>query len=182
MTPWVAPEPARSAWHRRFPDSPRPWTGRVRLWRIELAVRSSDSVVSKWTDRADQLGLPASAVAAVRSHVERTTFAFLELPGGLHCIPTPAAEFPEWPEPITAVPAEVLHPDGAIPFDGRWQTVPVVRAEAACLMAGLRGDQVELYAVDEAATVSDEPLAVLPATALYAKTASQEGTTDQPGA
>jgi hypothetical protein len=175
MSPkWVPHESVLSAWHRRFPDRRPLWAGGLRLWRIELAVRPDNSLLGEWINRADgdaarRLGLPDAVVSAIRSneHAERKWFAFLGLPGRLHAIPTPADSFDDWPEPIASVPAEVLKPAGidVLPFAGHWRTVRVVRAERVCVMAIRSGNGIDAYVADEAGTLSEQPLAHLPADA-----------------
>jgi hypothetical protein len=179
MSPtWVPSEPIRSAWHRRFPDRRPLWTGCLRLWRVELAVRPIDSLLSNWVERSDgdaapRLGLPEAIIAAIRSGepVERKWFAFLELPGGLHAIPTPTDHFDDWPEPITSVPAGVLKPAATdvFSFAGQWRAVPLVRAEVVRAMAIRSGNGIEVYVADETGTLSEMPLAILPGDAITAE-------------
>ncbi len=178
MSPtWAPPDSTLSAWHRRFPDRRPVWAGCLRLWRVELAVRPTASLLSNWIDRIDgdgarPLGLPDAVVTAIRSGepAERQWFAFLELPGGLHAIPAPADQFDDWPEPIASVPAEVLRPEATevLPFAGHWRTVPLVRAEAVCVMAARSENGIDVYAADEAGTLSEQPLATLPVDAVPA--------------
>jgi hypothetical protein len=164
-----------SAWHRRFPDH-RLRPGRLRLWRIELAVRpaSPPSLLSEWIARATadglpaarrRLGLPAAVIAAPGPQPTRQTLAFLDLPTGVRRVTPPARAFDPWPEPVDAVPADVLRPSGVdwIPPSGDWRTVPVVRVEAVDVVAVWAGEGVRLFAADEP---DGEALWELPADAL----------------
>jgi hypothetical protein len=178
---WVPSDAVLSAWHRRFPDRRPFWTGRLRLWRAELAVRPADSLLATWVaragdDAAGRLGLPDALVAAIRAGA-RQSFAFLELPGGVHAIPNPSDHFDDWPEPTTSVPAEVLKPAGVevFPFTGHCRTVPLIRAELVHAMAGRSDDGIDLYAVDEAGELSAQPLVNLPADAIKAAELEERG-------
>jgi hypothetical protein len=159
------PAQALSAIHRRFPDRQHVWAGTVRLWRAELAVRYPPvSPLAEWAAKAGdprRLGLPASVAAAP---VIRRSFAFLDLPTGLHRVPVPPGAFDPWPEAIAEVPAVVLHPAGGdtVPFAGDWRTVPVVRAEAVPVVAVQRDGGIEVFVADD----ESNPLGQLPAGAL----------------
>jgi hypothetical protein len=167
MTPAGLPtEHLPPAWHRRFPDR-RLWAGRLRLWRVELAVRRPPSPLTDWIARAAtrRLGLPASVVANV-TRPTRQTFAFLDLPAGPRPVSSvPARSFDPWPEPITAVPPAVLHPLGVdvVPLSADWRTVPIVRAEAVEVVAVWQDDGIDVYAAD---APDGKPLWELPADAM----------------
>ena len=166
------------AWHRRFPDH-RLWVGRLRLWRVELAVRptAAPSLLSEWISRATadgshataarRLGLPAAVIAAPVDEPARQTFAFLDLPTGLHQVSAPSIVFDAWPGPIDTVPADVLRPSAVhvIPPSGDWRTVPIVRVEAVDVVAVWVGDGIQVFAAD---TPDAGPLWELPADALPA--------------
>jgi hypothetical protein len=165
----TGPPPAQvlSALHRRFPTRQHLWAGTVRLWRVELAVRSS-SALSEWVAKATdprRLGLPAAAVSSAPA--ARRTFAFLDLPTGPRPVPVPARSFDPWPGSTGDVPAAVLHPaDGnAVPFAGDWRTVPVIGAEAVPVVAVQLEQSIDVYAA-EAGDIGEEPLWQLPAGAL----------------
>lgn len=153
------------AWTRRFPDR-RLWAGRLRLWRVELAVRPPSSPLTEWIVRAAtrRLGLPASAVASA-TRPTRQTFAFLDLPTGLKLVSDPSRSFDPWPEPIAAVPPAVLHPPGVdvVPLSANWRTVPVVRAEAVEVVAAWQDERIEVYEADEP---DGKPLWEFPAEAM----------------
>ena len=145
-----------SAWHRRFPDH-RLWAGRLRLWRVELATPSPDKpLLAEWIDRAApdrataarRLGLPAAAHANDGDGLSRETFALLDLPGGCQRVSPPSVVFEPWPEPVGSVPADVLRPAGVdcVPFSGDWRTVPLVRAEAADVVAVRVGNGIQVFA------------------------------------
>ena len=164
-----------SAWHRRFPDR-RLWAGRLRLWRVELAIASNStpSLLGEWIARAAtagpgtaarRLGLPAAVVLAHGERMTRRAFAFLDLPTGRRPVAPPAITFDRWPEPIEEVPAEVLRPEGVevIPPTADWRTVPVVWVEAADVVAVWVGDGIQVFAVD---SPESEPLWELSADAL----------------
>jgi hypothetical protein len=182
MSPgWLPPEAALSAWTRRFPDRRHFWAGRLRLWRVELAVRPKDSVLAAWVaraggDAAGRLGLPDALVAAIRAGA-RQSFAFLELPGGIHAVPAPSNRFDDWPEPITSVPAEVLKPAGVevLPFAGHRRTAPVVQVDLVHAMAVRSDDGIDLYTVDETGELSEHSLATLPADAITAADLAEPG-------
>jgi hypothetical protein len=156
----TGPPPARAlaAIHRRFPTRQHLWAGTVRLWRVELAVRST-SILSEWAARAGdprRLGLPATAA----SSNTRRWFTFLDLPTGPHPVGVPARTFDPWPERIDGVPASVLHPADAdvLSFGGDWRTVPVVWAEAVPVVAVQRDGGIEVYVIEPAGDVGGDPL------------------------
>ena len=162
----TGPPPAQvlSEWHRRFPSRQHLWAGTVRLWRADLAVRTGPpSPLTEWAARAGdprRLGLPVFGAPPIT----RRSFAFLDLPTGLHPVPVPPRSFDPWPEEIGEVPPPVRHAaDGdAVPFDGDWRTVPVIRAEAVSVVAVQRDGRIEVYAADDGA----KPLWRLPAGAI----------------
>ena len=171
MTPdGPLPDQVLSACHRRFPDRQCLWAGPLRLWRVELAVRSvSPSLLSEWIAKAfdpGRLGLPRSIVASVRTDViERRSFAFLDLPAGPLGVPVPDRVFDPWPEATGEVPATVLRPadNDVVPLTADWRTVPVIRAELVPAVAVQIGDAIEMYTLDAAGEVEETPLWRLPA-------------------
>jgi len=160
MTP-AGPQPdhSLSVWHCRFPDR-HLWAARLRLWCVELAVRSP-SLLGDWIRKASadgataatvarRLGLAAGLVRAA-GRPTRRTFAFLDLPGGLHPVPVPTVAFRPWPEPITEVPPAVLRPPSVdvAPMSDDWQTVPIVRAEVVDVVAVNSGEWIDVFAADD---------------------------------
>ena len=178
MTPdGLPPGHDQSAWHRRFPDQPL-WSGRLRLWRVELPVSPTTppSVLSEWIARAAsdslattarRLGLPEAVIAAQVGRPTRQTFAFLDLPTGRRQVPPPSTVFDRWPDPVDAVPEDVLRPAGVSlgPVSGDWRTVPVVWVEAADVIAVRVEGVIQVFAAD---APEAEPLWVLPADAFVA--------------
>ena len=166
-----------SAWHRRFPDH-RLWAGRLRLWRVELAISSKDnpSLFGEWIARATadgpaaaarRLGLPAGVVAAQAGRPVRQTVAFLDLPTGRRQVSPPATAFGRWPEPVEVELADLLRLakiDAAI-VSADWRTVPVVSVEAADVVAVWVGGGVQVFAADapEAGPLWELPAEAWPA-------------------
>jgi hypothetical protein len=164
-------EDALSAWHRRFPARRHLWAGRLRLWRVELAVRPPTTHMTDWATKAasGHLGLPPAVVAAAAADTRphRRTFAFLDLPPGPVPVVVPATTFAPWPEPVESVPAAVLRPAGveAVPPSGNWRTVPVVRVEAVDVVAVGTTGRIDVYPADGP---NDKALWELPPDALPA--------------
>lgn len=139
---WVPADHVRIAWHRRFPEIPL-WAGRLRLWRVELAVRSEGTS-------------------------SRRQFAFLDLPSCCVCVSDPTGPVEPWPDAVAAVPDEVLRPPDVevVPFTDDWRTIPVVAAQAVRVLAVRHGDHTDVYRADADGTIGDQPDWVLPADAL----------------
>jgi hypothetical protein len=160
MTPaGPPPDHSLSAWHRRFPDR-RLWAASLRLWRVELSVRSP-SLLGEWIRKASadgasaatvarRLGLPAGVVRVADRSI-RQTFAFLDLPGGPHPVPVPTFAIRPWPDPITAVPPVVLRPNGVemIPRSNDWRTIPLVRAETVDVIVVEGDGRIDVCAADD---------------------------------
>jgi len=148
-----------SAWHRRFPDR-RLWAARLRLWRVELPVRST-SLIGQWirkasadgasaADAARRLGLPAGVIRAMGGPI-RQAFAFLDLPGGPHPVSAPPVTFCPWPDPITSVPPVILRPSGVdvVPMTADWRTIPLVWAEVVDVIAVDCDGRIDVYSADD---------------------------------
>jgi len=159
-------EHALAAWHRRFPARRHLRAGRLRLWRVELAVRSPTptSLLTDWAAKATdddvppssaarRLGLPTAVVATASTagaRAERRTFAFLDLPAGPVPVAVPATDFMPWPNADGPVPTTVLRPPGVelVPRSRDWRTVPIVRAEAVEVVAVGTTDRIDVYTAD----------------------------------
>lgn len=151
----IVPDHFLSAFHRRFPVRQHLWAGSMRLWRVALAVDDpSPSLLADWLARAANplgLGLPAALVTSIRAkRTVRQSLAFLDLPAGPLAIPVPSQTFDVWPEPILAVPSQVLRPVGAdlVPFASDWRRVPVVRAEVVPTIAVQVGEAIDVFVAD----------------------------------
>jgi hypothetical protein len=154
-----------SAWFRRFPNRQHLWVGRLRLLRVDLAVRSTEpkSLLSEWIAKATadgatssvaarRLGVPASVLAANQpaGPPTRRAIALLDLPTGLRLVAPPAASFESWPDTEIEVPNAAIHlaAGEAIPMSSDWRTIPIVRAEAVDVVAVHVNDGIEVYTAD----------------------------------